>query len=77
MKVTLEGNAKEIADLVLELQDRREDGHVPVINIGDLMGHSVRAEAFDLQSEHPANQLNKEAIQSLISEEKQKRMRLD
>ena len=36
MKITIEGTAKEIAELVLELQDRQEDKPVDIrLTIGD------------------------------------------
>ena len=38
MKLTIQGSAKEIAALVLVVQERREEASMPAINVNKLFG---------------------------------------
>lgn len=77
MKLTIQGSAKEIAALVLVVQERREEVSVPAIDIDELFHHSVKADPSCLQFVRPESQLHKESIQALVSEGMQQPSHLD
>lgn len=74
MKIIISGSVNEIAALAVAMQGRQGKKRV---TMNELFNHSTGADLSCLQFERPENQLNKEAIQSLISEGTQKQKHSD